>query len=176
MRQQSFLKQLGYTLDRSHGGQATLGKRKVRRPLDPRYPLHLVLRASCAKKNLSLLRPANRDTIYRILTTKAKKFHVNLDGYANVGNHLHLKLRFKKRENFQKFLKSITSLIARHVTGARKGRPFGKFWDHLAFTKVIRVWRQEKQLDRYIVANAVEAYFGPIARTRFLQNTRANSS
>ncbi len=91
-----------------------------------------------------------------------------MQGYVNVGNHLHLKLRMRDRVGFQKFLKSVTAQIARRVTGAKKGSPKGKFWDALAFTKVIRVQKQELALDRYIYANQLDVWHGRAIREEVL--------
>ena len=169
MRQTSFLKKLGYTSQASHGGDKSRGKRKVRRPLDSRFPVHLILRSEAAKGALSLLRQQNR--IYKLVMFKADTFHVKIEGYANVGNHLHIKARFKNRASFQNFLRTIAALIARVVTGARRGHAFGKFWSALAYTKVVKVWQQEKRLDKYIVANNIEAQHGAAARTKFLNDS-----
>src|ERR1700733_11314140 len=125
MRQTSFLKQLGYSNQAVHGGAETKGKRKTRRPLDPKYPVHMILRATTAKGRLSMLQKRSRAPIYQLVYRKADKFGVRLEAFANVGNHLHFKIRFRRREDFQRYLKSISALIARHVTGARKGKPFG---------------------------------------------------
>jgi hypothetical protein len=169
MQQITFLKQIGYSNDAVHGGAMAKGKRKTRRPLDSKRPVHLILRSSKARGVYSFKLGKNKMWIYKLVHEKAEKFGLQLQGFANVGNHLHFKLKFKRREQFQGFLKSITSLIARHVTGARKGQKFGKFWDFLAYTKVVKVWAQEVKLDNYIVANAIEGEHGSEWREKFLK-------
>lgn len=111
--------------------------------------------------------------IQRVLKDKAKKFGVGIADQANVGNHLHLKIRIASRESFQKFLKSVTNLIARKVTGARKGKPFGRFWQGLAFTRVLMSYTEELNLRGYIMANRLEAATSPAARERFLKRFNA---
>ena len=152
----------------AHGGyeiKKPRGRRKLERPMDSRRPLHLVLKSIEAKGPNSLLAPRNRVEIEHILRARAKQFGVKIHGFANVGNHLHLLLRFTDRETFQCFLKAVAGLIARHVTGARKGRPFGKrFWTHVAFTRVVFGWRGFKAMANYIDKNKVEAEFGAFAR------------
>ncbi|MGZ3724043.1 MAG: hypothetical protein ACXVA9_13965, partial [Bdellovibrionales bacterium] len=88
---------------------------------------------------------------------------------ANVGSHIHLKIRITSRAGFQKFLKSVTALIARKVTGARKGKPFGKFWQGLAFTRVLKSYTEELNLKGYFSANRAEAALGFEARERLLR-------
>jgi hypothetical protein len=64
-----------------------------------------------------------------------------------IGNHFHLKLKIINRKNFGKYLKSVTSLIARSVTGAKKGKPFGRFWQGLAYTRVLKTALEELSLE-----------------------------
>jgi hypothetical protein len=78
----------------------------------------------------------NKATVEKLLKQKAKKFGVFIAEMVNVGNHFHLKIRVTTREGFGKYLRSVTSLIARTVTGARKGKPFGKFWQGLACIQI----------------------------------------
>jgi hypothetical protein len=72
-----------------------------------------------------------------------------------MGNHLHLKIRFKNTENVGKFLKSFSATLARAITGARRGKKFGKFWDGLVFTRVIKSKFEElgyRERERYLKA------------------------
>jgi REP element-mobilizing transposase RayT len=91
-----------------------------------------VLKSEKARGKLSFLAPANKILVSETLRQKAKKFGIRIDQIANVGNHIHLKIKISNRENFQKFLNATTTLIARKITGACRGKPFGKFWQGLA--------------------------------------------
>lgn len=152
-----------------HGGVPSQGRRKLERPLSTKKWLHLVLKSDKAKGNLSFLTAKNKIMIQRTLKEKAKKFGVSIADQANVGNHLHLKIRITSRSSFQKFLKSVTTLIARRVTGARKGKPFGRFWQGLAFTRILTSYTEELNLRGYMVANRLEAGHSPAAREKFLK-------
>lgn len=148
-----------------HGGAIDQGKRKLKRPLDPRKPVHLVLKSSHAKGKLSLLGFKNRPRIEIIVRERARQFGIKLHDWQNVGNHLHLVASFKRRENLQDFLRTIAALIARHVTGARRGKPFGKrFWDRLAFSRVIFGRVGFGHARSYVVKNRIEAEEGIEAR------------
>jgi len=92
---------------------------------------------------------------------------------ANVGNHLHLKIKIQNRESFQKFLKAVTCLIARKITGAKKGYKFGRFWQGLAFTRVLTSSLEELNLKGYIKANRIQAEKGELAREKFLRKFNA---
>jgi len=54
-----------------HGGELTRGRRKTARPLDPKRPVHLVLRSSRAKGPWSLLHPKNERRVRRVLDVTA---------------------------------------------------------------------------------------------------------
>jgi REP element-mobilizing transposase RayT len=153
----------------SHGGVPTRGRRKLERPLSPKNWIHLVLKSGKATGKLSFLNAPNKIQIEKILEEKARKFGIKIADTANVGNHIHLKIRIQSRASFQKFLKSVTCLIARVVTGARKGRPFGAFWDYLAYTRVLKSYKEELNLKGYFMANRSEAMLGSEARERMLK-------
>ncbi len=152
-----------------HGGTTGIGRRKLERPLGKRNWLHLVLKSDKAVGKLSFLGAKNKIIVEKIIMDKARKFGVIIADIANVGNHIHLKVRITTRELFQKFLKSVTALIARKVTGAKKGRPFGKFWQGLAYTRVLKSYLEELNLKGYFTANRSEAAHGPEARDRVLK-------
>lgn len=153
----------------SHGGMHSKGKRKLERPLSTKKWIHLVLKSEKAKGEYSFLSAKNKIGVERIIKSKARKFGIAIGDQANVGNHLHYKIRISSRENFQKFLKAITALIARFVTGARKGKPFGIFWQGLAFTRVLKSYREETNLRGYMMANQLEAATSYSAREKFLK-------
>lgn len=171
-RQLDFYSKLGTrkTQSTSFGGSqwSKRKKRKERRPLSPHKPVHLVMKASVAKGALNMRRPATATRVWSIIQREAKRRHVKIERYVNVGNHLHFKLRFAETKGFQAFLRTISCLIARTVTGAKKGKPFGrKFWDFLAFTRVITSFKEERGIDRYLEANTLEAEVGKFAREWF---------
>jgi hypothetical protein len=149
------------------GKDRRIGKRKVQRPFDRKKPLFLTLKASCAIGKLSM-RNANRDiSIKALIDQVATSTGTKLHNYSNNGNHLHLVASFRSRIAFQKFLRTITAMIARLVTGARKGKPFGKFWDALAHSKVVRGKRAFLEVMKYVDANIFEASYGYVARVAF---------
>lgn len=156
-----------------HGGLKNKGFRKLERPLSTKKWIHLNLKSDKAKGPLSFLTPKNKLLIKKIIRAKARKFGVKIADGANVGNHIHLKIKIQNRESFQKFLKSITCLIARKVTGARRGHKFGRFWQGLAFTRVLTSALEELNLKGYIQANKIEAQKGELAREKFLKQFSA---
>jgi REP element-mobilizing transposase RayT len=121
-----------------------------------------------------MLAPRNQLVIEKILTKWATKFGVTLHHRQNVGNHLHIVASFARPEEFQNFLRTITSLIARHVTGAKRGKPFGRrFWQGLAFTRVIMGQRDFNGVRNYVEKNRMEAEIHPLARKTVELHERA---
>ena len=156
-----------------HGGAESKGHRKEYRPLAEKKWIHLVLKSEKAKGAWSFLTPKNQILIQEILKSKANKWGVRIAEVINVGNHLHIKLKFKYREGFQNFLRAVTSLIARKITKSRRGLKTGKFWQGLAFTRVLKTSFEEMQLKGYFKANAIQAANGPKAREEYLKKFNA---
>lgn len=96
------------------------------------------------------------ERVRTVVSIAAEKNHVKIEQFANVGNHLHLLIRVKTRDGFKNFLRTITARIAILVTGAVKGRPFGKFWDHLAFSRIVEWGRDLIGTREYLTKNQFE--------------------
>lgn len=149
----------------THGGVDSTGRRKLHRPLDRKRPLHLVMKSSHAKERLSLLSPQNKAAVAKIFARRAQQFGVTIHRLENMGNHVHAIVTFKRKEEFQNFLRTVSALIARKVTGARKGKPFGKrFWDQLVFTRVVYGRRAMMALGNYLEKNEIEREVNWLAR------------
>lgn len=157
----------------THGGAETKGKRKSRRPLATKKWIHLTLKSEVAKGKLSMLAQRNAKWINQLIKDKAMKFGVEVKEFVNMGNHIHFKLRITSRKLFQNFLRSVTTLIARFVTGARKGKSFGKFWQGLAFTRIVETSFEEWQLRGYFTANRIQRQHGYEAREKYLKKNNS---
>ena len=155
-----------------HGGGERAGRRKTARPVATKRPMHLTLRASRATGATSMLRPACCHHISAIVAKFADPNDVRVLRFANVGNHLHLVVQAKTRAGFQNYLRTIAGLIARVATGAVKGRASGKFWDELAFSRVIAWGRDLKRTLDYVLGNAMEGLGVPTKR-KLVENFNA---
>jgi hypothetical protein len=151
------------------GGTKGTGHAKRARPLAPRATYHIVLRSEKARGEYSMLRKHHKSLISKLIYRQAKRFFVRVEGYANVGNHLHIKAYAQGDKEFQNFLRTITCLVARKVTGATRAKKFGRFWDGLVFTRLIRTFTEHEILKRYIFANILQADCGSKARQAYLQ-------
>jgi REP element-mobilizing transposase RayT len=154
----------------SHGGEHTLGKRKTMRPIDPKQALHVVLRSSQARGEHSMLRPRHSGKIHDFAHALARRWGVRLYRYANVGNHIHLLIQVPSRAVWQRFSRELAGGIAIIVTGAKKGAALAPnstgrgFWDHLAFTRIVKFGRDFEGVGRYLIKNLFEAAGVPVAR------------
>lgn len=129
------------------------------RPIHFNKALHVVLRSSKAKGARSMMSPLLEGRVWDIIKKHADKNGVRIYEYANAGNHLHLLIRVKRRDFYKKFIRSITGLIARAVSGSEKGRPLnGPFWDARPFTRVVQFAGGEfKKVKLYLSRNRCEA-------------------
>ncbi|MCM2324780.1 MAG: hypothetical protein NDJ90_16090, partial [Oligoflexia bacterium] len=53
-------------------------------------------------------------------------------------------------------LRALTGTLARTVTGAKKGVKKGKFWDTLAYSRVVTWGREFKNVGFYVIMNELE--------------------
>jgi hypothetical protein len=78
-------------------------------------------------------------------------------------------VRARRREAFQAFLRSFSGIVARIVTGARRGLPLrgGPFWSALAWSRIVTWGREYGTVRHYIFRNQIEAAGGPAVRRLF---------
>jgi REP element-mobilizing transposase RayT len=152
-----------------HGGDVRRGQRKLERPVSARRPLHLTLHSDRARGEWSMLR--HRREVQEALRTCVRRTGVRVYDFANVGSHLHLLVRARRRDAFQAFLRSFAGIVARVVTGARRGRPLrdGPFWSALAWSRIVTWGREYWTVRHYIFRNEIEASCGPAIRRAFEQ-------
>ena len=151
-KQYSFLK----PISPAFGGDLQNGKRKGLRPIDPKATIHLVLKSSRAKGAWSLLHRRNKMRIHDLLLKLARENGIKIYRYTNVGNHLHLLIKIRNRSAFQKFLRVFSGRVVMFITDARKGNPQGKFWDSLAFTRIVQWGKDFTRVTRYFLKNELE--------------------
>ena len=156
---------------KSFGGCNLKKRRKVARPLRPGLVHHLVFKSRKAQGKFSFYK--NKNLINSILKERSKKFFVEILDFVNMGNHLHLKVRFKDRERFQNFLRTFAALLARKITGAHRSNSFkkthGKFWDGMVFTRIITSKLEELGLKVYFEGNHRERELGYSEREFYLK-------
>jgi REP element-mobilizing transposase RayT len=161
-------------------------RRKVKRPLSRKHPVHLVMKSTHAQGAMSFLARKNFLPIAKIIDSRARDFGVKIHRREIMSNHIHIVASFKNRVAFQNFLRTATALIARSVTGARKGKPFQprrtkrlppsarvRFFDNVVFSRVINGFRDFNGVKRYLRKNEAERELGYQARRLIEQFERA---
>jgi hypothetical protein len=156
-------KQLGFALldnrNVKHfgGGHLKNSNPKGARPISTKRSMHLVLRATRARGEFSLLK---RDTqLRRLISNQGKAFGVKVYRQANGGNHLHLVVLPRSRKAFHGFIRAISGLIARAVLGVERGHAKGlKFWDQRPFTRIIEWGKDYASVAQYLAQNTLEAF------------------
>ena len=156
-----------------HGGEYAMGKRKKARPISTKKPIHLTLRSSCAVGVYSFRTKRNREFITALVRSLSRKWGIRIYEFSINSNHLHFAVRALTRKGFQNFLRTLGSQIATFVTGARKGRPFGKrFFDLPAFTRIAQWGKAFERLKAYVIQNVLEASGVISYRPRKAKGTR----
>lgn len=119
--------------------------------------MHVVMRAEKARGILSLRNPRNFQIVHHFIKSFAQRFNVKIDRYAVNSNHIHIALRAKTRRSFQNYLRATAGVIGLKVLGAAKKRARGKFWDLLAFSRIVEWGRSYNILLKYVLQNQLEA-------------------
>lgn len=147
-----------------HGAEIRQGRRKLARPLDPKRPLQLLLRSSRARGPWSMLSRKHERRVAHETGRSARRFGIRILRFSNSGSAIHLIVRPRRRGDLQAFLRTATGLLARAVTGAKKGRPVGKFWDHLAYSRVLD-WDSDPAIPRDDRPSGTRSRRGPITNS-----------
>src|SRR6185503_13386705 len=99
----------------------------------------------------SLSRHPTSNAVKETLKVLSERHRIKVFEFSNGGDQVHLLLRAQSRASFQAFLRAFAGLVARQVTGARKGKPSGRFWDALTYSRVLN-WGEEFDLVRGLLA------------------------
>ena len=145
MKQLKFSSSPYFKSQPSFGGELNFKKRKSRRPLDPKKPLHIVLRASSYKPCF-----LHRDPfINKVIQKWANRFAIKIYESSVNANHLHLVIGFKHRKLYQYFISALAGQIAQLLKVK---------WEFRPFTRIIEWGRDLKNACAYVIKNQKEAW------------------
>ena len=157
------------------GGSLLLGKRKARRPLTTKSPIHLILKAS----QKGVFSPSNH-SLKNLIRKTAKQFDIHIYDLAINWSHIHFLIRIRSREDYVRFIRALSSLLSQaiakvhsrqsqrnltedsHVLGKDKTQKT-KLFTLRPFTRILSWGRDLKTVFRYVTLNQMEA-FGLIRR------------
>jgi len=152
-----------------HGGALTFRKRKSRRSLDIRRPVHIVLRSDLAKGRRSLKK--NKEIVERVLGKFSRRFRIRIYQTAICGNHIHCLARAYRKRDLQNFFRVFAGQVAqeilrkyplqKHEKKAHRGGTHPKnqktFWSLLLYSRVVSWGRDFGNVVRYIIQNTLES-------------------
>jgi REP element-mobilizing transposase RayT len=98
---------------KEHGGIHSFGRRRSRRPLTTKEPLHVTLRSDFARGSRSLLR--HRPLINYVIQKASLRFDIRVYQKAICGNHIHLLIRGRNRTDIQNFFRVVAGHIAQRI-------------------------------------------------------------
>jgi REP element-mobilizing transposase RayT len=156
MRQISF--EFSNNYKREFGGSLIIGKRKNKRPISTKHPLHIVLKASEKK----LFKPHN-SSLENLIRAQAKKFNIQLYELALNWSHIHLLVRIYERKDYIQFIRSLTSILVQKIKAVRP--ELNKIFNLRPFTRIISWGRDFKNALNYQILNQLES-FGLIKRKK----------
>jgi REP element-mobilizing transposase RayT len=162
---------------KEHGGSLGLGRRRRRRPMNIKTPLHLVLRSDFAYDGRSLMR--HRPLIQKILKKAQIRFGIRIYEQAIVSNHIHLLVKGSDRQSLQNFFRVVAGHIAQGIlrdfpilpsekprrggapgnkdTKAKTRETENKFWQVRIYSRIVSWGRDYFAAKRYVLNNTLEA-------------------
>ena len=147
MKQMSLIPKLKAELE--FGGSLIKGKRKSKRPLSIKKPIHLILKSNKASGKLAMSPSDLR--IKNLIYKMAHRFNIKIYSEAANWSHLHLVIRIYRRSDYIKFIKALTGAMVLKLK-APKG-----FFDIRPYTKIGTWGKQFKTWMDYLTKNQLEA-------------------
>jgi REP element-mobilizing transposase RayT len=145
------------------GGCLLEGKRKSQRPLSTKHPIHLVLQSD----HKGLFSPTNL-SLHELIRKQAKKFGIKIYDLALNWNHIHCVIKINSRDDYKRFIRSLTSILTAKIKAARKD--IEEVFTLRSFTRIISWGRDFKNVLNYQVLNQLEA-MGFISRKKIPQSS-----
>ena len=146
-----FMKQIAVRNYKSDfGGSLLAGRRKSQRPLSTRNAIHLVIRSTQS----GVFAPGNR-SLERLLSEQANRFSISIYRFAANWSHIHIVLKIKSREDYTKFIRSLTSVLSQAIRKSSPGRDC--VFELRPFTRILKWGRDFKNAMDYQILNQLEA-------------------
>src|ERR1035437_6494713 len=134
------------------GGETSLGKRKERRPVVTKTPMHLVFKS---ETNVLM---KNAKVVRQLQKRFSHLFTVRIYSYSIQINHLHLCVQAKSRAGLHHFNRALAGSLALAVSSVREGRTLLRpFWKAPVYSRVVRWGKDFRYLLRYIRQNELES-------------------
>ncbi len=140
----------GFKTSTSFGGDLLKDKKnRTARPISSKKYMHLVLKSSHMKAELSLFKTENATLFKGILNKYAGKYFVVIVRFKLVGNHVHILFKVKSAKLYKDFIRSLTGQFAQKMIERFKPK-LKKFFDERPFTRVVEFGRDYIRVISYI--------------------------
>ena len=163
-------------ISKSFGGEHLIGKRKSKRPISTKNPLHLVLRATSA----DVFKPTNL-RLEKLIYRTAKESGVKIYELAVNWSHIHFVIKLEERKSYIKFVRVLTSRLAIAVASVGHGQGASsraalsnKLFALRPFTRILEWGKDFKNAISYLKLNHKEAR-GEIKREKKKSPNRTKS-
>jgi REP element-mobilizing transposase RayT len=152
MKQISFGFYKNYT--NSFGGSLLVGKRKSKRPLSTKNPIHLILKSN----HKGVFAPGNI-SLEKLIFSQIKKFNIRIYQHAINWSHIHLVIKLHNQQDYKKFIRSITSIMAQKIRAKlqKTDKAYEKVFELRPFTRVLKWGRDFKITMSYQILNQLES-------------------
>ncbi len=128
------------------GGSLLKGKRKSKRTLTTKKPIHLILKGDVSQSGSLVVK---RNWINKEVKRLADKFFIKI--YEEPGicrNHIHFTIKISTTENYKKFIRALSGRLAQVLKIKFLYRPY---------TKILEWGRHFKRAMGYVLQNKEEA-------------------
>lgn len=137
---------------KEYGGTLLAGKRKSKRPLSTKKPIHIVIRSN----HKSIFNPSNQ-SLDQLIRTQTEKFHIRLYDFALNWSHIHLLIRIKDQQNYVRFIRSLTAILSLRVRQYQKTQTSIKTFTLRPYSRIIEWGKDFKGVQNYQALNQLEA-------------------
>lgn len=132
------------------GGSLGKGKRKSKRPLSTKKPMHLIIKSERARGKFAF-NPSDQK-MKMLIVQMANRFGIRLYTSAFNWSHIHLVIRIDSREQYNSFIRALTGAMVLKLK-ASKG-----FFTFKPFTKIGTWGRQFRSWLYYSEKNQLQAW------------------
>lgn len=100
-------------LQKNFGGSLLKGKRKTKRPLSFKRPMHIVLKSTKAKGIYSFVNHTRK--IEEIISSTSQEKKIKVYGKAINFNHIHLVVQLSTEENYKSWIRLLPARITQEM-------------------------------------------------------------
>lgn len=150
-------KQLSFFKNQSNsfGGSLLAGKRKSKRPLSTKHPLHLILKSELAKGPLRFT--AHRSTLEKVFSKLSKRYGIKIHDLAVNFDHIHTVISFRNISSYKSWIRHLTSEIVKEIS-LRTKLVLTNFFTHRPYTRVVAWGKDLCGVLEYLVLNKMEVF------------------